>query len=69
MKNLIIIIGTVILGTIIANTLVLGDGTSLKTAAAGIMDRGTAIIMNNLTFGGGGVTGNGNSGNGNSAAE
>lgn len=68
MKNLIIIIGTVILGTIIANTLVLGDGTSLKTAAAGIMDRGTAIIMNNLTFGGG-VNGNGTPGTGNSTAE
>ena len=51
MKNLIIIIGTIILGTVIVNTLVLGDGNSLKTAAAGIMEKGTSVIMQNLTFG------------------
>ena len=34
MKNLIIIIGTIILAAIIVNTLVLGDGNSLKTAAS-----------------------------------
>ena len=50
MKNLIIIIGTVILGTIIVNTMVLGDGNSLKAAASGIMEKGTAAIMRNLTF-------------------
>lgn len=52
MKNLIIIIGTIILGAIIVNTLVLGDGNSLKTAASDIMNRGTAAIAENLTFGG-----------------
>ena len=50
MKNLIIIIGTIILGTVIVNTLVLGDGNSLKTAASGIMEKGTSAIMQNLTF-------------------
>ena len=52
MKNLIIIIGTIILGAIIVNTLVLGDGNSLKTAASDIMSRGSAAISENLTFGG-----------------
>ena len=52
MKNLIIIIGTIILGAIIVNTLVLGDGNSLKTAASDIMNRGTASISENLTFSG-----------------
>lgn len=51
MKNLIIIIGTIILGAIIVNTLVLGDGNSLKTAAADIMSKGNAVIAENLTFG------------------
>ena len=51
MKNLIIIIGTVILGTFIVNTLVLGDGNSLKTAATGIMEKGTAAITSSLSFG------------------
>ncbi|MGN1412695.1 MAG: hypothetical protein ACI4WY_00460 [Anaerovoracaceae bacterium] len=52
MKNLIIIIGTIILGAMIVNTLVLGDGNSLKTAASDIMRRGTAAISDNLSFGG-----------------
>ena len=51
MKNLVIIIGTVILGTIIVNTMILGDGNSLKTAASGIVEKGNAAIMENLTFG------------------
>ena len=51
MKNLIIIIGTVILGTIIVNTLVLGDSNSLKAAASDIMKEGTAAIMRNIHFG------------------
>lgn len=51
MKNLIIIIGTIILGAIIVNTLVLGDGDSLKTASAEIVERGNAAIMDNLQFG------------------
>lgn len=51
MKNLVIIIGTVILGTIIVNTMILGDSNSLKTAAYGIVQQGNAAIMENLTFG------------------
>lgn len=51
MKNLIIIIGTIILGAIIVNTLVLGDTNSLKSASEEIVSAGTAAIMNNLTFG------------------
>lgn len=54
MKNLIIIIGTILLGTVIVNTLVLGDGNSLKSTAAGIMEKGSAAIMDNMTFGGAG---------------
>lgn len=50
MKNLIIIIGTILLGTIIVNTLILGDGNSLKSAASGIMEKGSAAIMDNLKF-------------------
>ena len=38
MKNLIIIIGTILLGALIVNSLILGDGNSLKTAAEDIMD-------------------------------
>ncbi len=53
MKNLVIIIGTVILGTIIVNTLILGNGNSLKTTASGIVEKGNAVIMENLTFGAG----------------
>lgn len=52
MKNLIIIIGTILLGAIIVNTLILGDGNSLKTTSSDIMEKGTAAIMENLTFGG-----------------
>ena len=54
MKNLIIIIGTILLGTVIVNTLVLGDGNSLKSTATGIMEKGNAAIMDNMTFGGAG---------------
>ena len=39
MKNLIIIIGTVLLGVIIVNTLILGEGNSLKSAAEDVMER------------------------------
>ena len=45
MKNLIIIIGTMILGVIV-NTLVLGDGNSMKGAAQNILDRGIHTIDN-----------------------
>lgn len=51
MKNLIIIIGTIILGAIIVNTLVLGDGNSLRSAANDIMAKGNAAITANLNFG------------------
>lgn len=68
MKNLIIIIGTIILGTVIVNTLILGDGNSLKSTASGIMERGNAAIMSNLTFGASGASGSvGASGSGNPA--
>ena len=46
MKNLIIIIGTVILGVIIVNTMILGDGdSSLKGAAQSIVEKGTGQIQ------------------------
>ncbi len=51
MKNLIIIIGTILLGAFIVNTLVLGDDNSLKTAAKDIMDEGTGAIMDSIDFG------------------
>ena len=44
MKNLIIIIGTIILGVIIVNTLVLGDSNSIKSAARDIIGRGILSI-------------------------
>ncbi|MBR5229747.1 MAG: hypothetical protein IKW01_02730 [Firmicutes bacterium] len=58
MKNLIIIIGTILLGAIIVNTLVLGDDNSLKATAGSIMEEGNKAIMDSITFG------NGNSGSG-----
>lgn len=41
MKNLIIIIGTILLGIVIVNTLVLGDENSLKSTADQIMEKGS----------------------------
>ena len=38
MKNLIIIIGTILLGAFIVNSLVLGDDHSLKSTASDIME-------------------------------
>lgn len=52
MKNLIIIIGTILLGVIIVNTLVLGDEGSLKSAAEDIMEKGTGTITSSLDFDG-----------------
>ena len=52
MKNLIIIIGTVLLGVIIVNTLILGEGNSLKSAAEDVMERGTGVISSSLDFSG-----------------
>lgn len=45
MKNLIIIIGTILLGVIIVNTMVLGDGdTSLQGAAMDLVESGVESI-------------------------
>lgn len=51
MKNLIIIIGTILLGVIIVNTMVLGDGdASLQGAASNLVEQGVNSI-NNLEIG------------------
>ena len=50
MRFLIIIIGTILLGALIVNSLILGDGNSLKTAAEDIMDEGTSAIMDTIDF-------------------
>ncbi len=50
MKNLIIIIGTILLGVIIVNTLVLGDENSLKSTADQIMQKGSGAITSSLDF-------------------
>lgn len=55
MKNLIIIIGTILLGALIVNTLVLGDDNSLKSAANDIMEQGTKAIMDSINFTGSGT--------------
>lgn len=45
MKNLIIIIGTILLGVIIVNTMVLGEGdTTLQGAAKSIVEQGVSSI-------------------------
>ena len=45
MKNIIIIIGTILLGVIIVNTMVLGDGdASLQGAAQGVIEKGIQSI-------------------------
>ena len=51
MKNLIIIIGTILLGVIIVNTMVLGHEGSLKEAAGEIVEKGTGSIISSLDFG------------------
>lgn len=53
MKNLIIIIGTILLGAFIVNSLVLGDDHSLKSTASDIIEEGTTAIMDAVNFGGG----------------
>ncbi len=50
MKNLIIIIGTILLGVIIVDSLILGDTNSLKSAAEGIMEKGTNTISSAMDF-------------------
>lgn len=52
MKNLIIIIGTILLGILIVDSMVLGDTNSLKSAAEGIMEKGTSSITGSLDFDG-----------------
>ncbi|NLY81969.1 MAG: hypothetical protein GX078_04220 [Clostridiales bacterium] len=45
MKNLIIIIGTILLGTTIVGTFILGDGeNSLKIAAENVVSNGISAI-------------------------
>ena len=49
MKNVIIIIGTIILGIFIVNNLVLGSGdSSLKTAAEKVAAHGTTEITSSF---------------------
>ena len=59
MKNLIIIIGTILLGIVIVNTLVLGDENSLKSTADQIMAKGSAEILSSRDFGNTGGNGGG----------
>ena len=52
MKNLIIIIGTILLGGIIVNTMVLGESdTSLQGAAQNVVEQGVNSI-NSMEIGG-----------------
>ena len=53
MKNLIIIIGTILLGAFIVNSLVRGVAHSLKPTAPDLMPDGTTPIMHAVNFGGG----------------
>lgn len=50
MKNLVIIIGTILLGVVIVNTMVLGDEGSLKAAAEDVVEKGTGTIVSSLDF-------------------
>ena len=52
MKNIIIIIGTILLGIVIVYNLVLGDANSLKSAAENIVQEGTTSISSSLDFSG-----------------
>ncbi len=45
MKNVIIIIGTILLGVVIVNSMILGDGeASLQSAAKTVIERGVHQI-------------------------
>ena len=44
LKNLIIIIGTILLGVIIVNTMILGDEGSLKSAAEDMVAVGSSAV-------------------------
>lgn len=50
MKNLIIILGTILLGAIIVNTLILGGDGSLQGAASDLVEEGTGAISEYLDF-------------------
>lgn len=50
MKNLIIIIGTILLGVLIVDSLILGDTNSLKSTADNIMEKGSNTISSSLDF-------------------
>lgn len=50
MKNLIIILGTILLGAIIVNTLILGGDGSLQGAASDLVEEGTGAISGYLDF-------------------
>ena len=51
MKNLIIIIGTIVLGVFIVTNFVLGNNaSSLKTASENIMREGTESINESVNF-------------------
>lgn len=51
MKNLIIIIGTIVLGVLIVTNFVLKDDeNSLYGAAEGIMEKGTSAISSQISF-------------------
>ena len=52
MKNLIIILGTILLGVVIVNTLILGDSGSLKSAAGELVQEGTGAISRYMDFDG-----------------
>jgi len=45
MKNIIIIIGTIILGTVIVSQFILGDSNSLLKAAETVVSNGTQQIQ------------------------
>ena len=50
MKNLIVIIGTILLGVLIVDSLILGDTNSLKSTADNIMEKGANTISSSLDF-------------------
>lgn len=51
MKNLIIILGTILLGAVIVNTLILGGEGSLQDAASDLVSEGTNAISGYMDFG------------------
>lgn len=50
MKNLIIILGTILLGAVIVNTLILGGEGSLQGAASDLVREGTDAISGYMDF-------------------